>query len=517
MRMCSRCSPATSSSAPGTLSSREHGVIARWYSVVGGDAVNIVKDRLGSRGRTVARRRNELLAAAVAETGLSQSRLAARFVLVAAETGVDELRAVSRSHIAMWISGVQPELHARRVLCETLSRQLGRMVTPGQLGLAAHDPESPSTASLPGWDVDTVAALAEAGSQDVTMERRRALTASAFSVVGAALPPEPWWDSAREAARVRPALSRRTVTPAHVDAVREAADFFGRQDQRLGGNASRAALTTYLRTDVAAYAAARFPNDAVRRSFFTAAGELVYLAGWMAFDSGDHAPAQGAFRLALKLAAEADDPPLAGHIMRAAAHQAVDLGHPRLAVDYAEASLAQGRYALASPREKALLGVVHARALAAAGRRPEAFVALRRAEDDLRSAEPGDDEPGRVFFFAEASLAHETAATLRDLGDLKAAESHFRRSVRTRALPLASRTHAVTLGYLGAVQARQGMIDAACETWSRSLDSMTGIQSGRTRDVVIQMRRALSPVLRRGGGLARELDQRAREVLRDLR
>jgi tetratricopeptide (TPR) repeat protein len=461
----------------------------------------------------MARTRNELLAGVIAETGWSQTQLAAHLVRVAAESGADELLAVSRSHVAMWISGVRPERRARLILCETLSRRLGRVVTLGQIGL---EPTSSTPPTRPLWDVSTVAALVDLGDQDMDMKRRRVLAASAYSVAGAVLPPDSWWDLTREAARTRASVSRFTVTPAHVESVREATRFFSRQDQRLGGRASRGALTAFLATDVATYLAARFPNEAVRRTLFAAAGELVYLAGWMAFDSGDHSSAQHRFALALKLAAEADDAPLAGHIMRAAAHQAVDLGHPRVAVEFAEGSLTRRRYALASPREKALLGVVHARALAVARRKNDALAALRHAEDDLRSASPGDDEPERVFFFAEASLAHETAATLRDLGDLKGAEAQFKRSVRTRTLPLALRTHAVTLGYLGAVQARQGKVDAACETWSRALDSMDGIQSGRARDAVVQMRRSLSPVLRRGGGPARELDQRAKDVLRGI-
>lgn len=492
---------------------RQPRVIDRWYSVAAMSAVNAVKDHLGTEGRTMARTRNEPLAGVIAETGWSQAQLAAQLVRVAAENGADELFAVSRSHIAMWISGVRPERRARLILCETLSRRLGRVVTPGQVGL---EPVGSTPPVLPAWDVDTVAALVDLGDQDMDMKRRRVVAASAYSVAGAVLPPDSWWDLTPEAARSRTSVSRFVVMPAHVESVREATRFFSRQDQRLGGQASRGALTAFLATDVATYAAARFRDDSVRRALFAAAGELVYLAGWMAFDSGDHACAQQRFSLAIKLAAEADDAPLAGHIMRAAAHQAVDLGHPGVAVEFAEGSLARRRYTLASPRERALLGVVHARALASARRKGDALAALRRAEDDLRAAEPGDDEPERVFFFAEASLAHETAATLRDLGDLKGAESHFKRSVRTRALPLASRTHAVTLGYLGAVQARQGKVDAACETWTRALDSMDGIQSGRVRDVVVQMRRSLSPLLRRGGGSARELDQRADGILRRI-
>ncbi|MEV6421729.1 hypothetical protein [Streptomyces sp. NPDC051662] len=122
------------------------------------------------------------------------------------------------------------------------------------------------------------------------------------------------------------------------------------------------------------------------------------------------------------------------------------------------------------------------------------------------------DEPGRVWFFGEASLAHETAATLRDLGDLKGAEKQFRHSVRTRRAQFA-RTHSVTLGYLGAVQIQQGQLEAACDSWGQALDAMSGVQSGRARETVVQMRRALSPFRNRGGSAAVELDARARAVL----
>jgi len=194
------------------------------------------------------------------------------------------------------------------------------------------------------------------------------------------------------------------------------------------------------------------------------------------------------------------------------AHQAVDLGHPRQALDLADASLTGNRYTQAVPRERALLGVVHARALGAAGRTHDAITALHRAEVDLTHASAGDEEPGRVFFFGEASLAHETACTLRGLGDLDAAEVQFEHSVRTRPAPFA-RTHAVTLGYLGGLQAQRGHLDAAIHTWNQALDAMDGVRSGRTRDAVAHMRSALSPLRRRGGTAATDLDERARTML----
>ncbi|MFI0776274.1 Tat pathway signal protein [Streptomyces sp. NPDC021212] len=461
----------------------------------------------------MARTRNTALAAVIKETGWPQTQVAAHFVRVAAEHGADELLSVTRSHIAMWISGTRPEGWATHILCETLSRRLGRVVTPTQIGLAPVE----AAVAARGWDVgmDTVAALVDLGDAYMDMNRRQALKTSAYSLAGAALPPDRWWGESLDRARARKAVSRLTVTDAHVEGVRAAMRFYSRQDQRLGGRAGRDALIAYIRSDVASYMGARFPNDQLRQDFVAAAAELVYLAAWMAFDSSEHAIAQRTFALALRLAAEAGDAPLAGHILRAAAHQAVDLGHPARAMELADGSMDSQRYSLASPREKALLGVVHARALAADRQKTAALAALRRAEDDLSHAD-GTEEPARVFFFGEASLAHETACTLRDLGDLKGAEAEFKRSVRTRALPIAARTHAVTLGYLGDVQVRQGHLDLACATWSTALDTMTGIQSGRARDTVVRMRRALSPVRLRGGSTAAVLDERAREILRGI-
>lgn len=167
------------------------------------------------------------------------------------------------------------------------------------------------------------------------------------------------------------------------------------------------------------------------------------------------------------------------------------------------------RYLLASPRERALFGVVYARALGATGQGSAAAEALIKAENDLAAATTGDDEPSRVFFFGEASLAHETARTLLDTGDLSGALTEFQHSVRTRKATVFTRTHAVTLGYLGAVQARRGEIDQACSTWSNALDAMDGIRSGRTRQAVLDMRAALSPFRRRGVSATIELDARA--------
>ncbi|MFJ5726073.1 Tat pathway signal protein [Streptomyces sp. NPDC093149] len=442
----------------------------------------------------------------IRELGLPQARLAARLRVVAAENGAHELAAANQSSIARWIAGTRPSGRAPAILAETLSRGLDRTATLADIGLVADEGGEPKP---PQWSTDTLESL---GGTDMDMNRRRALVTSAYSVAGLALPSELWWKEAAERARARKAATNRTVTAQDVDSVREMAVFFSRRDQQCGGRGvGRTALVAYLRTEIADYLNSRFPSEQVRRAMTSAAGELAYLAEWTAFDAGDHPVAMHWFTVATQLAEEARDAPLAGHVLRAMAHQAVDLKQPGQAVRLATDSIAGKRYSNASWRERALIGVVHARALAADNRRKEAVAALARAESDLSKA-GNTDEPGRVWFFGEASLAHETAAALRDLGDLKGAEKQFRHSVRTRRAQFA-RTHSVTLGYLGAVQIQQGHLDAACDTWDQALNAMTGVQSGRARETVVQMRRAFSPFRGRGGSLAAELDAKARAVL----
>jgi tetratricopeptide (TPR) repeat protein len=449
---------------------------------------------------------NAKLAAMMTLAGWSHAQAARALARVAVESGAEEWAGISRSHVSHWVGGTAPSGRAPQLLCEALARRLGRPVTLHEVGLTS--PLAPGPATL-DWRVDTLVALGDLGRLDVDMDRRHVLESAIFSVAGLALPENAWWQDMLNRADARRSGRTRIVGRADVDAVQDMVSIFSKVDQRRGGGHARTAVAQYLTTDVSAFLNAAFPDRTVRQDLFSAASELAYLCGWMAFDNSEHAIAQHYFAVALKLAAEADDPPMAGHILRAMAHQAVDLGHHTQALELATASVDGQRYTAAAPRERALLGVVHARALAVTGHSADAATALLRAENDLAAARPGDDEPARVFFFGEASLAHETACALRDLGDLSGATVQFQRSVKTRQAAAFTRTHAVTLGYLGHVQARGGNIDQACETWSQALNAMDGIRSGRTRQVAQNMRAVLAPLRPRGVRRAAEVDERA--------
>jgi hypothetical protein len=453
---------------------------------------------------------NAKLAAVIAETGLSHAQIARAFVRVALEGGAHEFAGVGRSHVSHWVRGSKPSGDAPLILCEALSRKLGRVVTPDEIGLPVR---LASSRDMLDWRADTLVALTDLGRVDVDLERRRVLGAAAYSLSALALPGDPWWTRMADRGRARRTAEGRSIGPGDVEAVRDMMSLFSRVDQRRGGGHARTAVVQYLTFDVAGCLRGRFVDDRARREMFVAAAELSYLSGWMAFDNAEHGVAQSYFNVAVKLAAEADDPSMIGHVLRAMAHQAIDLGHNRQALNLAAASMEGDRYTLATPRERALLGVVHARALAVNRQTRSAARSLLRAESDLAAAGPGDEEPGRVFFFGEASLAHETACTLRDAGDLPGAVRQFRRSVRTRRAATFTRTHAVTLGYLGTVQARQGEIEEACSTWSRALDAMDGVRSGRTRQVAADMRAILAPFRQRGIRAVAGVDARAASYL----
>ncbi|WP_433710492.1 helix-turn-helix domain-containing protein [Nocardia sp. CA-084685] len=355
---------------------------------------------------------------------------------------------------------------------------------------------------------DPVATLLNLGRADV--ERRSFLRVGYSTAISASVLLPGWLDGAASIGPRKDAALRH-VGQADVTAVRDVMSLFSQIDQRLGGGHGRTAVAQYLTNEVTSYLNGSFASEAVRREMFTAAGELAYLAGWMAFDNDEHAVAQRYFTTATKLSVEANDGPLTGHVLRAMAHQAVDLGHPQQGLQLAEASVSGNRYRAACPRERALLKVVHAKALSAAGQKAESAKALLQAERDLTAATDSDHEPARVFFFSEASLAHETACALRDSGDLAGAADQFQLSVRKRKASTFTRTHAVTLGYLGTVQARSGELEQACTTWTSALNAMDGVQSGRTRKIARDIRATVAPY-RQVAGVS-EIDQRAADYL----
>ncbi|WP_433496827.1 hypothetical protein ACQP1K_17740 [Sphaerimonospora sp. CA-214678] len=323
----------------------------------------------------MARERNEQLATLLQEAGWSRAQAACAFNHIAQENNLHDYAHIGRSHVSMWVSGTKPSGAAPVILSQALSRRLRRVITPEELGFTTHAPAEEALE----WHTDPLTTLTDLGRTDVDADRRSLLSGVVYSVAALALPGQGWWESMAEQQSV-PAKPQR-IGRGDVAAVQELTAAFSRIDQQRGGGHGRKALVQYLQSDVAAFLQGTFPNEQVRCDMFSAAAELAYLSGWMGFDNGEHPLAQRYFILAVKLAARAGNPPLTGHILRAMAHQAIDLGFFAQGLALSTASMQGQRYASATPRERALLGVVHARALAANGDKQSASKALLKAED----------------------------------------------------------------------------------------------------------------------------------------
>ncbi|TDB84156.1 hypothetical protein E1091_17715 [Micromonospora fluostatini] len=288
---------------------------------------------------------------------------------------------------------------------------------------------------------------------------------------------------------------------------------FSKADERFGGGHARLAVVQYLTSDVEGYLRGRFASDESRREMFGVAAELAYLAGWKSFDSALHGLAQRYYVQALRLANEADDRALAGFTLRAMAHQAVDLGHGRQALQLASSAL-EWSNGFATPAATALFTILVARGHAATRDKFRATSAIVEAEKHLVKAAPGG-EPSwiRTSGFTETSLASQAGQALRDLGDLSGAEAQFKRSVSTRNADAYRRIHTLTLANLADVQYAQGRLWQANENWGLAMDSMSNVKSGRAYGAVQNIRKCLSSLGPRMPRFARSLDQRAAAML----
>ncbi|GLF95214.1 hypothetical protein [Streptomyces yaizuensis] len=459
----------------------------------------------------MARTRNTQLAAVIQETGWSQDQTARHFVKVAQETGARELLSVTRSHVSMWVGGTQPSGRAVPLLCETLARKLGRLITPADIGLATTR-RADDTTGHPGLTLDTdpIDALMPLWSNEI--DRRSLLSTSAYSVAAAALPLTHVTEIAQ---RTRAAHTGRTVGMPEVAAVRDMVTAFSAMDERHGGAHGRTALAQYLRDDIATLCRARFRTQDVRAQMLSAASRAVHLLGWKSYDAGRQGLAQRYYLQSYALAAASGLPGHDGFVMRTMAMQGMKLHRPEHCRELAETGLAQARGTVDATTE-ALFRIVHAHTLAKVGESHAALTETDRAHT-LLTTNPGDPTPFWALAWGPpaASVHSRTAKVHETLGDHHTAAAFYTRAARTR--PPGTYARIIALDLVAAVeqQLRHGSIDAACTTWNEDLDHMDGVRSARTRKALTRIRTDLAPFHARGSRPAARLDQRAARMLQN--
>lgn len=444
-------------------------------------------------------RANDALKTAIRQARVSYEQLARDVRMVAAEAG-DSIR-TGKSTVAYWVAGKRPSRQAAGYVAEALSRRLGKSVSAAELGLGPDTEQAPALLGLRlGPDpVDMLRRLA-----DGDLHRRTILTSAAYSVAAAALPL-----GAEQAVEYQQRASGQRAGRAEIDAVRDMTAMYTAIDERHGGQHGRAAVVQYLTSDVAQLCRARFGSEQDRAAMLSAAASVAYLAGWKAYDAGEHGLAQRYYLQAFALTREAGDDLHGAWILRILAHNGMDIRRPEHTLDLADAALdrVKGRV---DPATEAVYTITRARALANAGRRPEAVAQVRRAQDLVLHG----DEAGLPYWAAlwgspRATVSSHTAKTFRALGDHANAERHYAASARSRTAKH-TRITALTLAAQGREQAAQGHVEQACDTWCRSLDMLEGVRSARAVDEVTGMRKHLRSLSGRGVRAALDLDERAR-------
>jgi hypothetical protein len=445
---------------------------------------------------------------ALCEAGLTYEKLAAEVRKVGAEAG-DDLR-TNKSVVANWVAGRRrPDPRTASYIAEAVSRHLGRQVTPADLGFTVPENNDRSQALLGlGLGPDPMDMLRRIGEADIN--RRGFLTTAAYSVAAAALPL-----GHAEAAELR-ARSRgargQNVGERDIAAVRSMLKAYTTIDERQGGRHGRSAVVQYLRSDVADLAHGRFANEQLHKEALTAAGSISFLAGWKAYDAGEHGLAQRYYLQTLALTREAGNELQSAWVLRIMAHNGMDIDRPEHTLDLADAALtrATGR---AEPGMLSMFVICRARALAYAGRNREAVAEVRRAQD---LASQGDDEPLPYWVALSgpprAAVSSHAAKIFQTLRDHRNAEKQYATAGRTYGSQDEGlhRITALSLSALGKEQAAQGHLEQACGTWGRAIGFFDGVYSDRAVKQVASIRRQLGVFERRGVPAAGDLDERAR-------
>jgi len=451
-----------------------------------------------------ARTPNHKLRDLVTESGLTYAALAAAVRTVAAETGAC-LR-TNKSAVEHWISGVIPRGQTGRYLAVALSRRLGRILTPADLGLAADNEDGDDTMGLTlGTDpLDVLLPMWR-----LELERRSFLSNLAYSVAAAALPLD---HIEQIASRTAAARTGHTVGMAEVTAVRDMIHAFTELDERHGGRHGRTALITYLRDDVAPLCRARFRTEQARQHMLSAAARGVHLLGWKSYDAGQQSLAQRYYLQSYALAAESEIPGHDGFVMRTMAMQGLKLNRPEHCQNLAETGINRAKGKIDTQTE-ALFRIVHAHTLAKS-RQPKAALTETETAHHLLAADHGDTMPFWALCWGPpaASVYSRTAKVYETLGDYHAAAEQYTRAAASRP-DTHARIVALDLMASAELHVNQGSIEHACTTWHQALDHLDGVVSQRTRKAITNMRTNLTRYRTRGLRCATNLDERARHYL----
>ncbi|MBF6047307.1 sporulation protein [Streptomyces sp. NRRL B-1677] len=438
--------------------------------------------------KTIGREPNARLEKLIAESGISHKRLAYRVNQICLAEGVAS--EYTHTSVVNWSRrGMRPRWPVPRHLCTVLAEGLGRPVDLADIGMEDMREGGRNRSAGLAFPRDQRQALAEAASYWSTVNRRTFLAATPFAVASFSEPVTRWLVSPTET--VLPSSGTAVLGRAHIEELRAVADDARTWDSRFGGAALKShALTAYLDERVSPLLRARY-SERNGRDLFSVTAEMARLAGWTAFDSGQHQAAQRHFIQALRLAKAAGDIHLGSYVLTTMAMQSLMRGFASQAVDMAQGAFE--RVPGADPRVLGFAKLIEARAHAREGDARSACAALAMAErfQERGAAEGAGGERAWIGFFNRQRIVTDATEIFRDLGRPKSTFAwHALGSMPGEAF---ARSRGIRLSVLATAHAQQGDLDAGLLLGQQSLRLFTRLRTARGLDYLQIFTDALRP------------------------
>lgn len=437
----------------------------------------------GSNGGRPGNARLEQL---IAEAGVSHKRLAHQLNVIGAAHGVRS--EYTHTSVANWCRrGMRPRWPVPRLLCVVLTESLGRPVGLDDIGMRDAGRED-AHAGL-GFPRDQQEALVGMASYWSTLNRRNFLAATPFAMTAFSEPMTRWLISPTE--RIDGGANGGVVGPAHVEELHEVAESARRWDSRFGGAAWKSqSITAYLDERVTPLLKGRY-TETVGRELFSVTAEMARLAGWTAFDAGQHHAAQRHYIQALRLAKAGSNVNLGAYVLTTMAMQAMMRGFTSQAIDMAQG--AYERVPSADPRVRGFAKLIEARAHARSGDARAATTSLALAErlQEQGAAEQGSSELTWIDFFTRQRIVTDATEIFRDLGNPKATFSwHAMGEMPGEAY---ARSRGIRLSVLASAHAQRGDLDESVKLGRESLGLFSRLRTVRGIDYLNIYTRSLAP------------------------
>ncbi|MEQ4304204.1 hypothetical protein ABNF97_22955 [Plantactinospora sp. B6F1] len=407
-----------------------------------------------------------------------------------------------------WKKGDVPRSPWPSLTTALLSEQLQRTITLDELGWPDDGFESaPASAGLDlPWSSAGALQAADVVSESEGMLHRRMF----LTLLGSALTsPAHEWMLAQPPESVastagRP-LSGEVVD--HMDAVTAS---LRRMDDHLGSGQTLGLVRQHLSSVIDVLRNRRY-TDPVGRRLHATAGELLRLAGWLAFDGGQHSQAQRFWIAGLYQANAAGDRGLGANILGFMSCQAKDLGQLRQAVTLAET--ARAGYPGASPKVSAILDLRAAEAYANEGSAVNAHRAIDSAFGRLTGNRPDHGDPDWSYWINQAQAHAQAGYCYVKLEDWSHAREHLRTALRMQGNEY-TREGALRNALLATTYVRQSQpdLDKALALGDQAVGTLTGqVTSARCIKHVRNLVGTLTPYRRTPA--VRQFCQDARDLI----